>query len=500
MKKVLTALFVLSLMNLVSAQMHGGGDPSDFDSISVSGTAIVIEAMSGHNIYYLDEDGDGTGDYLLNFGPYWYEPDSSNAVRPANGDAISVFGALRDGFGMMSLQKIIVFEINGEFWRDPFFEDWNGMGGGCHSGGGWTGDSLYTVELSGIALVDTTFYMNKYYLDANNDGEPDYLLNFGPFWYEPESGATRPANGDEIDIVGGKLDSTMLQLPMIIVYEINGLVWRDSSSFGPNFGGGWITGDMQGSHTFHTPFDDNDNMTVHAGWNHGGGHMGGWNEYPDSLFCQMYEVAPENISGGEGMNIFAGYVINYYKSDGGAWMGNMMGDHSGFANDVDYSLHYSDLQLSVYSADENNIQVKYYNAQTNEWIPVNAAINKDANTVSFSSSDVAGVVAISAPKLTDAQVSEIAPAKFSLSQNYPNPFNPSTVIEFTLQADAQVTLSVYNVIGEKVAELVNGYKTAGAYKVNFDASTAAGGLTSGIYFYELKAGGFSQVRKMNLIK
>lgn len=86
--------------------------------------------------------------------------------------------------------------------------------------------------------------------------------------------------------------------------------------------------------------------------------------------------------------------------------------------------------------------------------------------------------------------------EFVLAQNYPNPFNPSTSIAFNLPVSSDVTLSVYNVLGQKVAMLVNGPMTAGTHSVSFDASR----LASGIYIYELRAGSFVQQRRMTLVK
>ena len=88
------------------------------------------------------------------------------------------------------------------------------------------------------------------------------------------------------------------------------------------------------------------------------------------------------------------------------------------------------------------------------------------------------------------------PMEFSLAQNYPNPFNPSTSIEYSVPSNEFVTLKVYDVLGNTVSTLVNETKEAGKYNVSFDASN----LTSGIYFYSINAGGFTQVKKMMLVK
>ncbi|MCB0752525.1 MAG: T9SS type A sorting domain-containing protein, partial [Ignavibacteriae bacterium] len=78
----------------------------------------------------------------------------------------------------------------------------------------------------------------------------------------------------------------------------------------------------------------------------------------------------------------------------------------------------------------------------------------------------------------------------------PNPFNPTTVIQFTLSKEASVTLNIYNVLGEKVSELLNEKMGMGTYNVNFNAKD----LPSGVYFYELNTGFSSIVKKMSLLK
>jgi len=88
------------------------------------------------------------------------------------------------------------------------------------------------------------------------------------------------------------------------------------------------------------------------------------------------------------------------------------------------------------------------------------------------------------------------PTQFALSQNYPNPFNPTTLIKYALPMDCQVKLDVYNVVGQRVATLVDGQQKAG-YKV---ATWDAQDMASGIYFYRLRAGKFTATKKMVLLK
>ena len=89
-----------------------------------------------------------------------------------------------------------------------------------------------------------------------------------------------------------------------------------------------------------------------------------------------------------------------------------------------------------------------------------------------------------------------APGQYELNQNFPNPFNPSTKISFDLPKDGNVSIKVFDNSGREVAELVNEFRTAGYYTVNFVPSN----ISSGIYFYRMDAGGFVKVMKMALVK
>ncbi len=98
--------------------------------------------------------------------------------------------------------------------------------------------------------------------------------------------------------------------------------------------------------------------------------------------------------------------------------------------------------------------------------------------------------------LNQNTVSSIVPSQFELSQNYPNPFNPSTTIKFALPDAGDISLKVYDRLGKEVADLADGFRSAGTYEINFDASQ----LSSGIYFYKLVTNGMVNTKKMTLIK
>ena len=101
-----------------------------------------------------------------------------------------------------------------------------------------------------------------------------------------------------------------------------------------------------------------------------------------------------------------------------------------------------------------------------------------------------------APNTTDVEKSNEIAKAFSLAQNYPNPFNPSTTIQFAIPKASYVSLKVYDVLGNEVARLVNEELSAGVYNNTFNAAN----LSSGIYFYTLRADNFTATKKLMLVK
>ena len=97
---------------------------------------------------------------------------------------------------------------------------------------------------------------------------------------------------------------------------------------------------------------------------------------------------------------------------------------------------------------------------------------------------------------TAIEAIDAVPKRFSLDQNYPNPFNPATRIRYALPEPASARLTIYDVLGREVSVLVDRRQAAGTYEVTFEA----GDLPSGVYFYRLETGPFSEIRQMLLVK
>ncbi len=91
---------------------------------------------------------------------------------------------------------------------------------------------------------------------------------------------------------------------------------------------------------------------------------------------------------------------------------------------------------------------------------------------------------------------KISPNNYTLFQNYPNPFNPNTKIRYFIPEDGNVKITIYNILGQKVTELVNGNIKAGKYETEFNGSNFA----SGVYIYRIKTDNFVQSKKMILLK
>lgn len=506
---IVLLLIVLSFtkLNLQSQTHHDRSfNPDSLIQINITGV-VVVDSSFVHPMYFLDETNDGTPEYILNFGPYWYEPDEGQAARPSNGETISIFGGLHDALD--SLDVIVVYEINGKFWREAYEPIWYNMGNHMHVGGhhdgncqgyafGFDHDTLINITIEGITLVDTTFIMGSYYLDQNGDSLPDYFLNFGPPWYEPSNGVQRPMNGDKVNIVGGLINYD--SIPMIIVYSLNGIVWRDSNSIGEHLGGDWAHRNMNDSVFIHSLFDNKDWMTVKPGWYNGGGMHGG-GTMTDSLFFQMLEVYPQNIPFTERENVFAGYEFGVFLPDGqnNMWNGGGCGGMMNFNSSIDFNLHFNEKQINGLNLSGKNIQVKYWDPQSNNWQEItDAAVSLTTGTVNFNLNTASNYVILTSSTVTAVEnsVGNNLIVEYELMQNYPNPFNPATSINYKLPNAGFVSLKVYDVLGREVSVLVNQFQQAGNYNVSFNAAK----LASGIYFYKLHSGSFVSVRKMMLIE
>jgi photosystem II stability/assembly factor-like uncharacterized protein len=197
-------------------------------------------------------------------------------------------------------------------------------------------------------------------------------------------------------------------------------------------------------------------------------------QYPltfDTSMVHIYDIAFRNQN--DGILVGQGGLVNYTTNGGTTWLQDS--EFNGFTND-----------------DIISLAVKDENTAT--------AVVRGTNSDGMATTTL---ITVSSEPLAVDDNNNIIPSEYSLGQNYPNPFNPSTTIKYTIpnvtlsgDEGSRVQLKIYDVLGNKVATLVDEYKPAGSYEVEFDASV----LTSGIYFYKIQAGSFVETKKMILIK
>ncbi|HEY5124998.1 MAG TPA: T9SS type A sorting domain-containing protein [Ignavibacteria bacterium] len=200
-----------------------------------------------------------------------------------------------------------------------------------------------------------------------------------------------------------------------------------------------------------------------------------------------------------GNNIFAGVEVSgVYSStnDGNNWTQTGLNNKNVYSlATIENNIFAGTYQYGVYLSKDNGTNWVQKNQGFNLIPSVHALLI--ANNYIFAGTSGQSVWRRDLSEITGIQnISTEIPSQFSLSQNYPNPFNPTTVINFQLSVAGQVVLKVYDVMGREVQTLVNESLKPGTYEASFDGSQ----LTSGVYFYKLSAGDFSETKKMLMVK
>jgi uncharacterized delta-60 repeat protein len=228
----------------------------------------------------------------------------------------------------------------------------------------------------------------------------------------------------------------------------------------------------------------------------------------------IYVTGRVRRSGGGGYNDFA--AIKYNNSGIEQWKSYYDGPESFDDDPINISI---DLNRNVYVCGEINPNggshfkftvVKFNSDGSFEWDYIYdenvssraVGVWVDNSGYVFAAGDGEGtngnqdLMAVKLSKTSGVEVNGNSVNEFVLFQNYPNPFNPSTVIIYQLPVSSDVTIKVYDVLGNEVATLVDEYRPAGNFEVEFSSE----GLTSGIYFYKLQSGDFVETKKMIILR
>jgi hypothetical protein len=152
-------------------------------------------------------------------------------------------------------------------------------------------------------------------------------------------------------------------------------------------------------------------------------------------------------------------------------------------------------QIYTYDINGNASKLEYFSWVSNQWVSsigdLKLILNGGKINLIY-----AGSIVILQYLATGINDQNLTAKTFSLRQNYPNPFNPSTTISYSIAKAGEVKLNVYDIIGNKVASVVNENKPAGSYSIQFNAAA----LPSGIYLYRLESQGYSDTKKFILLK
>ena len=232
--------------------------------------------------------------------------------------------------------------------------------------------------------------------------------------------------------------------------------------------------------------------------------------FPDTFYVNIgdlpsYPMSDNTVYVNQGLFFDSGNADNDYSNQEQSTMTFYPEDgaFSVRAEFTDFNL--SDLdKLYVYNGtDRNAPQISGSPFMSTNSPGVVDATNPDGALTFYFQSNLMGTAAGWRAEMSTFSVSDLnnglsreTPQTFALLPNYPNPFNPSTVISYQLAADSNVEIEVYNLLGKKIQTLLNRRQEAGRYSIDFDGAS----LSSGVYFYGIKAGKFHAVRKMILMK
>ena len=169
------------------------------------------------------------------------------------------------------------------------------------------------------------------------------------------------------------------------------------------------------------------------------------------------------------------------------------------------SFGYTDSALAGAGIAEADLEIAYFDDASGIWRALATTVDTVGNTAS-ATVDHFSLWALA--DKTDNIISGVKPVEnnavvgtYKLAQNYPNPFNPATTIEYQLKETGNLTLEIYNLLGQQVKVLMRGNQPSGTYSITWDGRNDSGILVpSGMYFYRLKAGNFVQTRKMLFVK
>lgn len=373
------------------------------------------------------------------------------------------------------------------------------------------GGQLPQVTASGNAILDsvaspgipdTSKSRYMYFIDSAGNGLRRYQLFFGPYWYNPLSGALRPQNGQPIVVRGGLYTGSIP--PVLAVYSINGQVWRDSTG-APPWSGSWVRRSSTDSARVRCAGDSTSWLSFPPGVMGTGMMGGGMMSWPDSMFVDFEQMIPDSLPFMTRATAFAGFHLNLFNPTGTFMIPGSPMSGFGVVNmmrPIQIRVHTSPDTLLHHGLKLSEMRLMFLDVDSTWQEVLNQKRDSVSSIITATPPNLHEYYALTAGATTGIASDGTRPTIFALLQNYPNPFNPTTGIRYQVPGVSDVNIAVYDLLGRRVAVLVNERKPAGRYEVTFDGT----GLASGVYMYQYTAspisGGatFQSTKKMLLVK
>jgi len=431
-----------------------------------------------------------------------------------------------DGSGTYCDYATIKYNTNGV---EQWVQRYNGLGNSSDSATAIAVDVSGNVYVTGISYGSGTYDYTT--IKYNTNGVEQWVQRYnGPGNSDDYANAIAVDVSGNVYVTGESYGSGPYGDYATIKYNTNGVEQWVKRYHGPgNYGDEataisvdvsgnvYVTGRSSGSGTssdyatikyntngveqwvqrYNGPGNSGDGATAIAVDASGNVYVTGWSDGSGSDLD--YSTIKYNTNGVE-------QWVQRYNGQGNSWdnataiavdgSGNVYVTGGSFDIDIDYD--YATIKYNTNGVEQ---WVKRYNSSENSLDYATALAVDGSGNVFVTGLSYSSVWNYTTIKYTPQPVSvendkSNLPSTYHLSQNYPNPFNPATTIKFALPERAKVNLSVYNLLGEKVDELVNGELEAGYHETQWNAS----GLASGIYFYNFRANDFVETKKLILMK
>jgi len=381
-----------------------------------------------------------------------------------------------------------------------------------YSNGGAAGDDMCTIKLNSDGVMQ---WIKRYNGTANNDdyGNSIQIDNSGNCYV---TGAVTQT-GSDLDYITIKYDASG-NIIWSKTYNgpVNGEDFPSSNAIDAA-GNIYVTGYSYGSSNDPDYYTIKYNNSGVQQWAKRYEGPDGWDEAWNIILDPAGNVYVTGNSAGVGTG--DDYcTIKYNNTGTQQWVARYTGpgtsnDYCNWvAPDVNGNVYVTGIVGDGVGNPQNIVTIGYNSAGVQQWVQTYNGTGNEFDSGNALTVDNQGNVYVTGgsdnPNNTDfitirysstigiQQVNNEIPVKYELMQNYPNPFNPATKIRFALPISSHVNLSVFDITGKKVIELVNGNLNTGIYEADFDASK----LSSGVYFYRLVTNNFTATEKMVLTK